>query len=253
MRLLLLTLIALALAGCSLASDDDGEVPQRNASDLATVRARAGIAESTPTVRAATMTPSPTQATGTETPDPQRGSATDEAMRATLMKPSDISSMWTVGGSYSLATASLCGNPGIEEHFQATGVAHASFSASSGERAEQWVVRMTGADAEAAMEYARTSLTCEEHTQPLQGGSNAYWKFTPIESPLDADDVHTLSVKITYQNPAFTPRMGNVLFARHGEYVVILMHDGFTIQPDLIVRMAQAAMERIEAIADSSA
>lgn len=253
MRLLLLALTASILAGCSAVSSEADAVPERSSSDLATVRARAGISAPTPTTRSATSTPSIAQATATPKPKRQdRGFATDDVMRATLIEPGDISPEWTMGGNYGLGIASFCGEPAIDERFQALGAAYGSFSASKGERAEQWVVRLTESDALDAMEYARNSLTCNEQIQPLQGGSNAYWAFDEIQSSLVADDVHALSVKITFQNPAFTPRSGNVIFARHGEFVVVIVHDGFTIQPDLIVRMAQSAIDRLAAVGDSS-
>lgn len=247
---LAVTLVNACSSGSS-GSDDAG--PQRSASDLATVRAQAGIEAPTATQRATRPTQTPRRATATvETREQNPGYATDENLYDALLAPDDIATNWTLGGDEGVGVASFCGSLPIEEQFDSIGIAYGSYSAAGGEWAEQWVVRMLEPDAQAAMEYARASLTCDEETLEQASGNDVYWDFEPLELPQIGDDLYARSVSITYENPVYTPMVGNIIFARQGEFVVVLLHYGFSAQPALTAHMAQVALTRLDLIRDSS-
>ena len=253
----LVTLLAIAvLSACSSGSSGE-QVPQRSASDLATVRAQAGLEDATPTSRARLPTVTATARGGQPTPTVQQrdqnpGLASDDAMLAALIEPRDIATTWTRGGYDGYGTLPYCGSPAIEDQFEQLGWAYGSYSAVGGQWAEQWVFRLSESDAQAAMDYARSTLTCERYAYELGSGNDIYWDFDPLQlSPL-GDDSLALTMDITFQNPVPTPQFGNVVIARQGEYVVVLLHYGFRIDPAVTATMATAAIARIGLIPDAS-
>jgi uncharacterized protein YceK len=261
MRWLVVALAAVLLSGCSSISADSsgGEpIPRRDANDLATARAAAGLDQMTPTPRTAAPTPTATVAPladATATPAiPTRttGLASDAIYYDTLLLPDDITTEWTFGGFDGLGVASFCDAAAIEDTYSPIGWAYGSYSASGGQWAEQWVVRLTASDAEAAMEYARTSLTCEEYSPVDWSDAPSHWTFQPIDAPLVGDDVHAMQVTVTYENPIYTPLVGTIVFARKGEYDVTLMHYGFSIDQSLTGHMMEVAMLRLDLVNDSS-
>lgn len=250
----MMSLAIVLLTACSTSeSGGGGPVPHRSADDLATVRALAGIEEASPTARIARPTPTPRPPTATvESREQNPGYATDEALFDALLMPDDISTAWTLGGDDGLGTASLCGGLPIEEQFKPIGWAYGSYSAAGGEWAEQWVVRLIEPDAQAAMEYARQTLTCDDETFEQDAGNDAYWDYEALDLPTVGDDLHARRVAITFENPAYTPMQGNVVFVRQGEFVVVLLHYGFSAQPQLTAHMAEVAIARLGLVHDSS-
>lgn len=241
------------LTACSSASSSGGNVPERSAADLATVRAQAGLEEASPTAHVARPTSTPRPPTATvEAPEKNPGYATDESLYVTLLEPGDISTVWTRGGDRGIGVASLCGAPAIEEQFAPIGWAYGSYSAAGGEWAEQWVIRLIETDAQAAMDYARTSLTCDGETFDGGSGSDLHWDYEPLESPVIGDDLYAMRITMTSENPVFTPMVGNIVFARRGEFVVVLLHYGFSIDAELTSHMAEVAVERLGLFNDAS-
>jgi uncharacterized protein YceK len=262
MRWLLVALTVLLLSGCSTmesgSSSASGEpIPRRDANDLATVRAMAGLDKATPTARGAQSTATATVATAVDTPTPEPpskslGEVSDEMYYDTLLAPADIASDWTYGNSERMTVASFCDAAPIEETFSPVGWAHGLYSTVRGQWAEQWVVRLTETDAQAAMEYARASLACKEFTRVVDGTGATYWEFNPLQVPAIGDDVHAVQVNITYENPIYTPYVGHIVFVRKADYVVAMMYYGFTIDPELTAYMAEIAVARLDLVTDSS-
>jgi hypothetical protein len=240
-------------------SRGNGEpIPKRDANDLATVRAAAGIEMPTATARPASPTATPTiEGFAAETPTPEQpsqntGQVSDAIYYDTLLTPDDIAGGWTYGGFDRINVASFCDAAAIEDTFTPIGWAHGSYSAGSGQWAEQWVVRLTETDAQAAMDYARSTLTCDGFTRISANSNASYWDFEPLEMPALGDDVHAVSVDITYENPIYTPYVGHILFVRKADYVVALMYYGFTIDPELTAYMAGIAVARLDLVTDNS-
>ena len=259
MRWLITLFAVVLLSGCasaSGASDTSGDrhaVPERSAADLATVRAMAGSDAASPTAHAPTPTPTPRQPTATsESREQNPGYATDEALFDALLLPSDISTSWTLATDTGIGSAAFCGALAIEEQFQPIGWAYGSYSAAGGEWVEQWVVRLIEPDAQAALEYARTTLTCEAESYPDASGKDVHWDYEPLTLPTVGDELHAVRATITYDNPAYTPMNGTILFVRSGEYVVVLLHYGFSTDSALATHMAQVAVARLEMIRDTS-
>ncbi|HYI15623.1 MAG TPA: hypothetical protein VEX37_09540 [Thermomicrobiales bacterium] len=257
MRWLVVLLTIVLTSGCSAASGSGGgeDVPQRNASDLATVRAQAGLGPETPTPRMSRPTPTATSTRPTatvETRERNPGLASDDSMHDTLLEPREIATTWTRSGYDGYGTMSYCGAPAIDEQFAPLGWAYGSYSSATGEWAEQWVIRLSEADAQAAMDYARSALTCDQHTFELGGGNDIYWGLDTLNVPAVGDDVYAQKVNITFQNPVPTPQFGNIIFARQGEFVVVVFHYGFRIDPVVSEKMAAAAVARLGLVRDSS-
>ena len=257
MRWLMSLLAIVLLSACSPASSDSsGEpVPQRSAADLATVRAMAGLTDASPTARSARPSPTPKTDVPTATVESRErnpGLASDDSMFDSLITPGDIATTWTRGGYDGFGAASFCGAPAIEDQFEPLGWAYASYAAVSGEWAEQWVVRLSEPDALSAMDYARSTLTCDRYTEDLDTGNDVYFEFEPLDIPPYGDDTYALRVAITFENPAPTPQVGNVVFVRQGEFVVVLFHYGFNTDPLVTARMAELAIARLGLIRDSS-
>lgn len=257
MRWLVTLLAMMVLSACSAGSSGGDQVPQRSPSDLATVRAQAGLDDATPTSRARLPTITATAKSSQPTATVQRreqnpGLASDEAMLAALIEPRDIATTWTRSGYDGYGTLPYCGSPAIEDQFEQLGWAYGSYSAVGGQWAEQWVIRLSEPNAQAAMDYARSTLTCERYTYELGGGNDIYWDMDPLNLPALGDDAVALAVNITFQNPVPTPQFGNIIIGRQGEYVVVLLHYGFRIDPAVTATMAQAAIARIGLIPDAS-
>jgi len=254
MRWLIVALVVVLVPACAGGSSGSGEAgPQRGASDLATVRAQAGIVEPTATERAVRPTPASRSSTATaESFEQNPGYATDESLFDALIAPGDIATTWTFGGDDGIGVAAFCGGLAIEEQFEPIGWAYGSYSAVGGEWAEQWIVRLVEPDAAAAMEYARSALTCDEETLEREAGNDVFWDYEPLDISPIGDEIHALRVDITYENPVYTPMMGNIVFARQGEFVVVVLHYGFSVQPELTERMAEIAVARLELVRDSS-
>lgn len=253
MRWLMVSLMMVLLTACSSQSGDSDDVPSRSASDLATIRAQAGIEPPTPTVRLARPTPTPRPPTATATTREQHtGYATDESLFDALLLPDDISPAWTLGGDDGIGSAAFCDGQAIEDQFEPLGWAYGSYSAVGGEWAEQWVIRMLEPDGGAAMEYARATFSCDRQTIETESGNDVYWDFEPLDAPSIGDDAYALRIAITYENPVYTPMVGTVIFARQGEFVVVVLHYGFRAQPELTEYMATVAIARLDFVRDSS-
>jgi|GEM_PF-4920979 len=263
MRWLTIVLAAILLSACSTStssSSGSGEpIPRRDANDLATVRALAGLENATPTPRAAQPTPTATTtpraplATATpELPAQNTGMVSDASYYDALLVPEDISSNWTFGDFNGIMTAAFCDNAAIEDAFTPLGWAYGSYSASGGQWAEQWVVRLTESDAQAAMEYARTSLTCDEFSAFSESSGVSYWRFAADDSPQYGDDTHAFSVTVTFENPVYTPLVGSFRFVRKGEYIVSIWHFGFSVDPVATARMTEIAVARLDLVTDNS-
>jgi hypothetical protein len=170
------------------------------------------------------------------------------------MSPYDITPAWTLGKDDGIGVVELCGAAAIEDQFETLGWAYGSYSASGGEWAEQWVIHLLEPDARAAMDYARSTLTCDAET--FEGGAgesdDTTWDYSALELPAAGDDLYALGVTITHANPVYTPMVGSIVFVRQGEYLVILRHYGFQINPLLSAHMAQVAVARLGMIPDSS-
>jgi hypothetical protein len=254
----LMTLLAITVLGaCSAGSSGGDQVPQRSASDLATVRAQAGLDDATPTSGSRLPTVTATAKGGQPSATVQRreqnpGLASDEAMMAALLEPRDIATTWTRSGYDGYGTLPYCGSPAIEDQFEQLGWAYGSYSAVGGQWAEQWVFRLSESDAQAAMDYARSTLTCERYTYELGGGNDIYWDLDTLQLSPPLDDAVALTMDISFQNPVPTPQFGNIIIARQGEYVVVLLHYGFRIDPAVTSTMATAAIARIGLIPDAS-
>jgi hypothetical protein len=173
-------------------------------------------------------------------------------MLAALLEPRDIATTWTRSGYDGYGALTYCGSPAIEDQFEQLGWAYGSYAAVGGQWAEQWVVRLTEPDAQAAMEYVRSALTCDQYTYDLADGNDIYWDLESLTLPSYGDDQLAMSVDITFQNPVPTPQFGNIVVVREGEYMIVLMHYGFRIDTDVTTQMAQAAVERLGLITDSS-
>jgi hypothetical protein len=256
MRWLITLFAVVLLSACASASEASGDrqpVPERSAADLATVRAQAGVDTASPTARAATATPTPRQPTATvQAREQNPGYATDETLFDALLLPQDISPSWTLATADGVGSAAFCGALAIEDQFEPIGWAYGSYSAVGGEWAEQWVVRLLEPDAEAAMDYARTTLTCEDETYPDASGNDVNWDYEPLALAAVGDDLHAIRATITYANPAYTPMDGTIVFARSGEYMVVLLHYGFSTDPALTSLMAEVAVARLELVRDTT-
>jgi hypothetical protein len=256
----LITLFAVVLlsacasaSGASDASGDRDLAPERSAADLATVRAQAGVDAASPTARSVPATPTPRQPTATvETREQNPGYATDETLFDALLLPQDISTKWTMATDDGIGSAAFCGALSIEDQFEPIGWAYGSYSAVGGEWAEQWVVRLLEPDAEAAMAYARAALTCDDETYPDASGNDVHWDYEPLALAAIGDDLHAVRATITYANPAYTPMDGTIVFVRSGEYMVVLLHYGFSTDPALTAQMAEVAAARLELIRDTT-
>lgn len=259
MRWLFIVLAGILLSGCAVAtgsSSGSGDaIPQRDANDLATVRALAGLDNVTPTPRRARPTATATRPAATATtgvPTKNTGLVSDDIYLDTLLMPADISTNWTYGDFGGLLDASFCDAASIDETFTSVGWAYGSYSATGGQWAEQWVLRLTESDAQAAMEYARTSLTCDEYSLDTGAGGISYWALSPVDLPLHGDDIHAVRATVTWKNPAYSPYEGTIVFARKGEYIVVLWHYGFRIDRMLSARMVEVAVARLDLVADNS-
>ena len=257
MRWLVGLLTIVLLSGCSAVSGSDGgdDVPQRSAADLATVRAQAGLDDATPTQR--TNRPTPTAKTSlptatVESRERNPGLASDDSMFQALIEPREITTTWTRGNFDGYGTMSYCSAPAIDEQFAPLGWAYGSYVSATGEWAEQWVIRLSEPDAQAAMDYARSALTCEKYTFELGSGNDIYWGLDTLSISALGDDLYAQSVDITFQNPVPTPQFGNIIFARQGEFIVILFHYGFGVDPVVTAQMAEAAVARLGLVRDSS-
>ncbi len=257
MRWLVVLLTIVLTSACSSVSESDGaeDVPQRTAADLATVRAEAGLDDASPTQSVSRPSPTAKSRLPTATVESRErnpGLASDDSMFAALIEPREIATTWTRGGLDGYGSMSYCGAPAIDEQFMSLGWAYGSYTSVTGEWAEQWVVRLSESDAQAAMDYARSALTCERHTIELGGGNDVYWGLEAIELALIGDDLFAQSVDITFQNPVPTPQFGNIVFARQGEFIVIVFHYGFSVDDAVTSQMVEAAVTRLGLVDDSS-
>jgi hypothetical protein len=249
MRWFVIGLLFALLPACGGDTGSD-RAPQRTAGELATIRAEAGVIEPTPTERRATATPTAPPATATASEDSAPVFVSDPRLAPALLERSDLPTNWTLGRSDGLSIASFCSAVPIEEQFSAPALAYASYSAASGEWAEQWVVQLTESDAIAAMEYARTAMTCDTDKWPLENGDVLNWEFSPLETMPMGDEVYARSFGMRYDNPVYTPMVGNLYFARQGDLVMILAHYGFYVDSATSQRIAEAAVSRLGNVRD---
>lgn len=253
LRVVVATISLLLLASCAGESGTGAQAPRRSASDLATIRAEAGLEDPTPTERAATPTATRPVATSTgATSQLNPGYASDANLLEALIVPSEISTTWTLGKDEGPGVPLLCGAPAIDEQFEPVGWAYGTYSSAGGEWAEQWVMRLTEPDAQSAMEHVRTAMTCDEETLSQTIGNDWYYDYNPFDLAPLGDDVLARKFNLTFQNPAFTPQVGSIVFARTGEFIVIILHHGFRAQASTAERMAAVAVARIELVRDNS-
>jgi hypothetical protein len=247
--LFLAIVLLFSLTACASAGEATGggsSAPRRNASDLATVRAMAGIVAS-PTASSTSLIPAtvpPTGADATATTSPT-GPQGDPGLVAVLLSPEDLGTKWTMSGNATEDPGTgHCTGPDVGEQFALQGDAVANYASSDQQWIFQRVLRVADADGPAAMQYLRDALACTDVLREDKG-ETIFWTFDDLDFTALGDEMVARKLTITYANPIYTPAQGNIIVVRRGGLIVYLYHIAFRINQMETEVIARRAVDKV--------
>lgn len=246
-RFLALLGVTLLLAACG----GQSSAPQRDARELATVRARSGLPTVTPSPTRTPPTPTATLApTATATPL----SDADAALAAGLLTRADLRAAWTDGEP--VEPPSFCDQPSLVDAFAPLVEVSDSWNDSSGGYLVEWLVRLPEGTGGAAMEHARAMLACEAFDTRQGDRDILFWKLSESRIATVGDDMVARDVGLTFSNPVYTPMNGAVAVIRSGDTIATVLAMGYDgasaggideLAFESILRLARSRLEQASA------
>jgi hypothetical protein len=242
-----LSMLALVLVACGETAGRS-QVPERSASDLATVRALSGSPAATSTRRSSTPTATarPVQPSPTPTTDLSGPAATHQQILDVMLTRSDLPPRWTISREeVSAGALYFCDLDDIDIVFESRGYGAGYYTATNAQWLTQYVSWLTEETAPAAMDYIRQNFDCDEETYTTSDGYTIRATYGDLDVPTLGDESFARTFTFTFEDRSFSPVSGAVIYIRSGELVSAIYHEGYYFDSNDFTQIVAAAAARL--------